>query len=1095
MPFPEAADLFYKLWRKTFKTSSEDELLRLRSFYDLQNSIYFECTKGENIQFSTLLARMTYVCQIREVQPSKRVMTFWLRRRVWDVVFSNKPIKEGDGIRAAATVAHLVYAVFGIAIPADIVAQIGEVEVSAPQYEPTSYKENARVVVVGIIPEKHLLKGYDEENPGEPILVAFSEPGRNEAFDSTINRLKEGQTCPFNLLEVEIDKDGIYHPVVFVRDPDYLVDVTAISECFQHNYSQPLLYLMTKFRLVDSTPAMTAGNIANMVLDELVHNPSITYEQVQQKIFSLSPLTFATYNNDEVKTLMLQVKEHYVNIRSAILNDFPKFSIGLGDITLEPSFISEKYGIQGRLDLFCKPGGESRAAIVELKSGKIFKPNKFGMNNSHYTQTLLYYLLINSVYGKKTDPSTYILYSREGVNALKYAPPLPAQQAEAIQIRNQIVYVESELCQLDKSEGDILTLLRPDLIPDKSGFTVADLANFQSTYLSASNLSRQYFKTFVAFTAREQWLSKAGAEGQDTSRGLAALWHKSLIEKQEDFEILAFLELKDADVKAGDPVIIFDRTEKTQQMANFRVGDIAVLYPVKSEGEGILNNQLYKCSIIDINKAQIKVKLRYRQVDDSNFNEFKIWHLEPDSMDTVYQAQYRGLFAFLKSSKEFQSLLLTETAPKQPLLLEESTGHNILDAALAAQDYYLLVGPPGTGKTKQMLAGYVAHVLKHTDQNLLLLSYTNRAVDEICDAIEPMASGEYIRLGSGANCDPQFEYSLLARKMDGCSNRKELKELLNGHRIYIATVAALPSHQDIFKLKQFHTAIIDEASQILEPMLAGLLHRVRKFILIGDHKQLPAVVQQSDEQSKVDKPELLEIGLDNCRNSLFERLYSQAKKNGWTWAYGMLEKQGRMHEDICAFPSQHFYGQKLTVLDNVEWQKDPLNLSNPDDGDPLKRMLTNRRCLFIDSQVSNTYRGKTNLNEAKKVVEVVRALIEIYTHNGLVLDLDSIGVITPYRAQIALIRNELEKANADYASILVDTVERYQGGAKDVIIISFCVNHYRQLASLVSLSTDGKVDRKLNVALTRARKHLVLVGNKEILTENELYARLIEAYT
>ena len=86
---------------------------------------------------------------------------------------------------------------------------------------------------------------------------------------------------------------------------------------------------------------------------------------------------------------------------------------------------------------------------------------------------------------------------------------------------------------------------------------------------------------------------------------------------------------------------------------------------------------------------------------------------------------------------------------------------------------------------------------------------------------------------------------------------------------------------------------------------------------------------------------------------------------------------------------------------------------------------------------------------------------------------------------------DLESYNKDYENFSVDTVERYQGSAREVIVLSLCLNHIEQLDSLVSLSTDGMVDRKLNVALTRARKHLVIIGNEALLSQSDIYNSLI----
>jgi len=102
-------------------------------------------------------------------------------------------------------------------------------------------------------------------------------------------------------------------------------------------------------------------------------------------------------------------------------------------------------------------------------------------------------------------------------------------------------------------------------------------------------------------------------------------------------------------------------------------------------------------------------------------------------------------------------------------------------------------------------------------------------------------------------------------------------------------------------------------------------------------------------------------------------------------------------------------------------------------------------------------------------------------------------VITPYRAQIAAINKEMKSLLPEVDELItVDTVERYQGGSRDYIIMSTCMNFSFQLRSLVSLSEDG-VDRKLNVAITRAKEQFVLVGSQEILEQNDTYKSLIAA--
>ena len=210
----------------------------------------------------------------------------------------------------------------------------------------------------------------------------------------------------------------------------------------------------------------------------------------------------------------------------------------------------------------------------------------------------------------------------------------------------------------------------------------------------------------------------------------------------------------------------------------------------------------------------------------------------------------------------------------------------------------------------------------------------------------------------------------------------------------------------------------------------------------------------------------------------------------------MLSHQGRMHTDIMQFPSQHFYEQKLKVLpDGMNgFQLQNIDFSLDICETQFEKIISERRVLFINTEadLSNSF-NKTNVHEALMIGQLVKVFEKIYQSKNQVLQPSSIGVITPYRAQIAQIQATLRDLDFDTDKITIDTVERYQGGAREVILISLCTNQVSQLASLVSLSEEG-VDRKLNVALTRARKHLVVIGNKEILRGSEIYRRFIEKY-
>ncbi|MEO0877776.1 MAG: DEAD/DEAH box helicase, partial [Bacteroidota bacterium] len=377
-------------------------------------------------------------------------------------------------------------------------------------------------------------------------------------------------------------------------------------------------------------------------------------------------------------------------------------------------------------------------------------------------------------------------------------------------------------------------------------------------------------------------------------------------------------------------------------------------------------------------------------------------------------------------------------------------------------------------------------------------AYTNRAVDEVCESIEAIGEevkGHYLRIGSNYGTHPRFQDRLLQNAIKGTRNRRELRHLIASKRIFVGTVAALANKTDIFALKKFQRVIIDEASQILEPLLMGLLGRFQQWILIGDHRQLPAVVAQSEELINVRDEELQAAGITSLGQSLFERLYLKSQAQDWHWAYGQLTHQGRMHQDIVAFPAQQFYQGHLDCLpENTTYrnhQERPIHWELPPDANVLEQQLARQRVVYLPTPVDeDSATLKTNQHEARLLVDIIKAFHRLAEENGEELAAGSIGIITPYRAQIAQIRALLTEEELSPEDYTIDTVERYQGGARDIILISLCTNSERQLQSLSSLSAEG-VDRKLNVAMTRARSHLVVLGNEGILKRSPVYYELL----
>ena len=1112
----ELARLFYIEILKIQPNETLDTATKVEALYRLLHSIFMEVTKDEKLQFTTLFARISFAFQKYNVPKQTQFYTHAFRKQARLILHKGK--KGAEEIEIAnelglKVVADTILSFYGEMPPkelADILPT--HVRYKGNPVEVKAFKAMARVVVMAIDKDKEELHVRDEATPTEITKVKYNIAERNENFNPTIRLIKNVFAFPItmNLLDVEIDKAGVYRPQGFVVEPDYLMDVSAVSECFKDFGPVPLFHLLKRFLPFVYTKYLMIGNIANFFLDELMTNPEATFKEVFPKVFRLNPLAFVTFENSVVKEIMQTSQKHFLTLKRMVKDEFAKQDIPTDDCFLEPSFFSQVYGIQGRLDVFYKKN-EKESAIIELKSGKTFKPNKYGINHNHFVQTLLYDLIVRSVFGKKLDPKNYILYSGEEQRQLRFAPRVKAQQMEAIQLRNQLVAVEYQLSKIDTDDLEEVLLfkyLHPMKVPQASGFLKKDFILFEKVYSAMTLLERKYFNAFSGFIAREHQLAKTGVQDLENINGLASLWLNERKEKDDSFELMSGLQIKENKAKEETPIIIFQRTDQTNPLANFRKGDIAVLYPADQEADTVLNNQMFKGSIVMITKEEVWIQLRSRQFNNIIFEENKNWNIEHDMMDSSFMGMYRNLFLFAQFPAFKKQLLLTTEPPQQPEKLEliapdelTSEQQDIFKQAISAKDYFLLWGPPGTGKTSMMLKNIVKYLLNETDENILLLAYTNRAVDEICEAIESIdkwLTKEYVRIGSRHGTNEKFHNQLLNTKIEKISTRKDLKAVIDDHRIFVSTVASMGGKQEILQLKTFHRVIIDEASQIPEPMLVGMLPHFKRFLLIGDHKQLPAVVVQRQEDSKVKDKDLQEIGLVNLRDSLFERMYKQCLKNKWTWGYAKLSQQGRMHEDIMKFPSEQFYhgNLKTLTLGNAKshYQLEQLTLQSSTRPSVLEELLLQQRMVFLPTESDFTSTtGKTNVHEATLIAEVVEVFQKIYANNELTVNENTIGVITPYRAQIAQIRDALQQREIDANDLTIDTVERYQGGAREVILISLCTNKESQLASLVSLSDEG-VDRKLNVALTRARKHLVLIGNPQILNQNSIYKVLIEKY-
>lgn len=1095
---------------------------KYRQLRNLLEHICKEEMSFTDLQVTDLSARISFVSDKFELTyaEQQRLHSF----RLTSNALLNEPKEPNveEFLRDAKTLSFFIRKLYKIDIPYELYRLLPQHD-STYHVMPLGIKTERKMRVCFQYSDADFLYVIPLESISEDLLkVRYNLDQVNDEFEHLDKLL--WKHCQLNLLDVSIDEEGILTPRMIVLEPDYLLDISTLAECFRLSGPHPLNYILSRVKSIDNPRPLLLGSIANNFLDEWIYyGDKIEYKESMKKVFKKYALELASCPDLADRKMELEFfsdcAKHFKNIGEIVNETFNHqgYLIDKSDAVLEPSYICEALGIQGRLDYMQR----DMSSFIEMKSGKADEYSLSGKIVPHLNnriQMLLYQaVLLFNMNQEKDSMRSYLLYTR-------YPLLYPARSSwrlvrQAMHLRNQIVAneyrVQSEN-SLDYTQRLFGQIYAENLnTRDLSGklwekYLAPQIDLTRERLMKLSSDERAYFYASYNFITKELYTSKSGDMAYEGSRGAACLWNSSFAEKCEEGSILYDLTI--IDNKAADlhkPHIVFQRSQNANvvvnSLPNFRAGDAVVLYARQSKEDNVTNKLVFKGNLEFITDDALSIRLRMAQQNLKILPDDLYYAIEPDSMDTSFRNMYLGLEAFLTATPERRQLIMGKRLPEFSTDYDEciASAKNDLDRivkeAECAQDYFLLIGPPGTGKTSFALRRMVENFVGK-DQTILLLAYTNQAVNEICrtlDKINP--SVNYIRIGSELSCDPTYRPHLIENVLEDCNNRLSVRNKIQACNVFVSTVASLSGKPELFRLKQFDVAIIDEASQILEPQLLGLLcattptgeNGIGKFILIGDHKQLPAVVQQKEETSKITNEALNALQIFNMRDAFFERLYRINAPKSTDW----LRTQGRMHPDVAEFTNTYFYQNQLSSIGLPHQLEDKLPISSLRFGreGETEINLTHRVGFFESIAEDDLDTYKVNHSEAEIAASIAYQVYQ--TYNTSFDSNFTLGIITPYRSQIALIRKSIDSYGiSELSKILVDTVERFQGSERDIIIYSFCVNKPYQLNFLSNVLIEGscQIDRKLNVALTRARKQLFLTGVPALLRMNPIYCELLD---
>jgi len=474
----------------------------------------------------------------------------------------------------------------------------------------------------------------------------------------------------------------------------------------------------------------------------------------------------------------------------------------------------------------------------------------------------------------------------------------------------------------------------------------------------------------------------------------------------------------------------------------------------------------------------------------------------------VHVRTVQNLLRWLQADTHLRALVAGKVRPRfQPGNVSPRHDFNAqqnlaVERALQMQDYLLVQGPPGTGKTS-VIAEIVKRLCQQ-GQRVMLAAYTNQAVDNMLKRLDAEGFHEYVRLGHDRNVHADVQDRLLKHLVTQNNQPLAVRALLFKTTVIASTMATWSSDKyssppvdetasgtDGSPL-HFDVAIIDEASQITIPAILGALRLVKRFILVGDEKQLPPLVLSKEAAEK------------GLATSLFSYLKQcdDDYMNGGSEAESAcvsLRVQYRMNRWISNFSSKVFYEDTLEAAPTVAKRVLtflPAATAPLTEAPAIKQAIQPAYPLvFLDIRDHGESAGQTGQKSSNAEARAVRAIVQGLLARGIAQK--DIGIISPYRAQVATIRRHLysDHVTTGWSALTldspmsIDTVDRFQGGERLVIIMSFATS---QTPAVESLLRDFLTNpSRLNVALTRAQRKLIVVGSAPALEGLPYFQRLL----
>ncbi|XP_072934739.1 DNA replication ATP-dependent helicase/nuclease DNA2 [Epargyreus clarus] len=778
-------------------------------------------------------------------------------------------------------------------------------------------------------------------------------------------------------------------------------------------------------------------------------------------------------------------------------------------LDIEENVCCPKLGLKGKIDATLQVtiherSGKQRAIVpLELKSGKA------SMSAEHRGQLVLYCMMLGLQ--RKEDPASalqrgLLLYLRDRIDLREVSCGYP-ERRDLIMLRNELVQhlatgpkeVDTDQLVDIEEAASLLQQSLPDPVHNENACTKCPYLTACSLHLwhttgptvserhpltklrsaALGHLSPKHIKYFLHWSS----LLRLEEKEQIMTSPLHALWTDSVEKRAKRGTCASNLRLKSVASSGDRYEHVFEKENNIQKESKNerngpQDGDFSIVSiddrPWIAAGPVILSNEKEIRILLERDLSRRLNKDTKYHIDTYESYATTVQNLT--NLGVLMEDSDRAL-RLRKIIVDAEAAQFAGKLPRavgrlgarllRPLNLQQQRA---VLRALAAHDYALLRGLPGTGKTQTI--SVLIQMLVGLQQRVLVTAHTHSAVDTVLSRLPDTI--KVMRLGSSSRVAASLQSRCEDQLTKSCNTPELLAELYDS--MEVVGVTCLGAAHAMLTRTTFDVCIVDEATQVLQSTVLRPLFACKRFVLVGDPDQLPPVVRSRTARR---------LGMEE---SLFHRLMSEQ-------AVSTLHLQYRMNQALVDVANLVAYDAKLKCADeNVA--KATLNL----DMQKISQLYNNESWLLaacspelahsavflsmpsICTRENNASKNLTNIDESCVVLEVVKTLKE-----GGVLSSD-VGIIAPYRDQVSFLRRSLA-----HLAVEVSTVDQFQGRDKSVIIYS-CTKR-----------DDGKDDKKvkegevlndkrrLAVSVTRAKHKLIVIGNNRALRRYDILQPLIEA--